>query len=144
MFGGVQDAVDAPADNVAAVPVSPLNSYVMVCVKDDDAAVTVNVPALPIVKDGTVIVDALGIVVSARVPFSPLGILILPGRNACDDGVDIVAHTVIVLVPSLLCGTVTVPEQTVYVDVPPDGDGIEICSSLSCTVVPLIDIFVVR
>jgi len=98
VFGGVQDAVDAPADNVAAVPVSPLNSYVMVCVKDDDAAVTVNVPALPIVRDGTVIVDALGIVVRARDPL----IVIVPGRIDCDVTVDIEADTDIVLVPSLL------------------------------------------
>ena len=118
----------APADSVAIVPERVPKVYVILCVKAFDAGVTVSVTASSIVSGGIVSVDALGMLVSVSVPFSPLGIFIVPGRYACDVGVDIVAHTVIVLVPSLSCGTVTVPEQTVYVDVPPDGDGIEICS----------------
>ena len=70
----------------------------MVWEKELDAIEMVIVPALPIVKLGTVIVDALGIVVRAR---SPL-MFIVPGRIDCDVTVDIVADTDIVFVPSLL------------------------------------------
>ena len=91
MDGGVHDAEVTPAFRDATVPVSPLNEYVMVCVNEFDAAVTLNVLDCPISTVGTVIVDALGIVVSVREPFSPLGTFIVPGRNVWDVGVDIVA-----------------------------------------------------
>ena len=80
MDGGVHDALVTPAATDAAVPVNPLNEYVIVCVNAVDAADMVIVPALSIVKDGTVMVDFLGIVVSVRDPFNPLGIFISPGR----------------------------------------------------------------
>ena len=70
----------------------------MVCENELDAAEIVIVPELPMVKLGTVIVDALGIVVSARDPL----MFIVPGRIDCDVTVDIEADTDIVFVPSLL------------------------------------------
>ena len=92
---------------------------------------------------GMVIVDSLGIVVSVRDPFSPLGTFISPGRYVCVVGVVIFAHTVMVLVPSALCGTWTVPLHIVTDDTPCDGTGIVICSLLSCTSVPFMEICVV-
>ena len=97
-MGGVHDALDTPAFTEAAVPVNPENEYVMVCENELDAADMVIVPELPMVKLGTVIVDALGIVVRARDPL----MFIVPGRIDCDVTVDIVADTAIVFVPSLL------------------------------------------
>ena len=113
-----------PAANVAAVPDNPSNEYVMVCVNALDAAVTVNVPDVPIVNDGTVIVDTLGMVVRASV-LSP--IVIVPGRYDSEVDVERDAEHTIDSVPSLLCGTVIVPEHIVSVDTPPEGAGIESC-----------------
>ena len=61
------------------------------CVKDEDAADIVMVEDAPIENPTTDNVDALGIVVSVRDPFNPLGIFMDPGRKLCDVGVDIVA-----------------------------------------------------
>ena len=91
MDGGVHDADVTPAFRDATVPDRSKNVYVMVCVNEFDAAVILNVLDCPISAVGTVIVDALGIVISVRDPFSPFGTFILPGRNVWDVGVDIVA-----------------------------------------------------
>jgi hypothetical protein len=65
--GGVHVALVAPALNVAAVPDKLPNVYVIVCVKDEDAALTLKVADDPTVIDGTVIEDVLGMFVSASV-----------------------------------------------------------------------------
>jgi hypothetical protein len=89
--GGVQEADVTPAFKDATVPDRSKNVYVIVCLNEDDAAVMLNVLDCPISTVGTVIVEALGIVVSVSEPFSPEGTFTVPGRYVCDVGEDIVA-----------------------------------------------------
>jgi hypothetical protein len=76
----------------------------MECEKELDAIDMVIVPALPILKDGTVMEDALGIVVRVQLVSAQLN---APGAG--DPAMSNEAEQAIVFVPSALCVTVVVP-----------------------------------
>ena len=71
--GGVHDVEDTPAFKFATVPLKPYPEYEMVWEKVFDAICIVMDPDEPIVKlDGSVIEDALGIIVKVQVPLQDI------------------------------------------------------------------------
>ena len=105
--GGVH-GTDVPAVLVTTVPEAVPNAHKIVWVNPDEARVMVIAPALPIVKAPQVMVEALGMVFSVPDPLPEIVPMNCPLKvmlNCCEklNEKD--------LVPSALCGMVTVPDH---------------------------------